>query len=100
MPRSRAFYCSISSLKGVGSHQLFLDFARRWHKYELGRLPQVVVIAILIGILLVGVLRAEALQGEDRGTPRRPLAQLGCIDIFTFHTAVDLVQWKDGCWSL
>lgn len=71
-------------------HQLFLDFARRWHEYELRRLPQVIVVAILIGMLLVGFFSALRLFRARIGALLAVSGALlslvtWCIEVVSLH---------------
>jgi len=78
-------------------HQLFLDFAQRWHEYQLRRLPQVIVVAMLIGILLVGLSSALRLFWERIGMLLAVSGALlslvtWCIEVVSLHQ-VDAVLY-------
>jgi hypothetical protein len=71
-------------------HQLLLDFARRWHEYELRRLPQVIVVAMLIGILLIGFFSALRLFRARIGALLAVSGALlslvtWCIEVVSLH---------------
>jgi hypothetical protein len=78
-------------------HQLLLDFAQSWHEYDLRRLPQVIVVAMLTGILFVGLFAVLRLFRERMGTL---LALSGallslvtwCIEVVSLHQ-VDAVLY-------
>jgi hypothetical protein len=78
-------------------HQLFLDFAQRRHEYQLRRLPQVIVLAMLIGILLIGLSYALRFFRERIGMLLAVSGALlslviWCIDVVSLHQ-VDAVLY-------
>jgi hypothetical protein len=78
-------------------HQLLLDFAQRWHEYELRRLPQVIAVAMLAEILFIGLFVALRLLQESIGTLLAVLGALlslvtWCIEVVSLHQ-VDAVLY-------
>ena len=79
-------------------HQLFIDFAQRRHEYELRQTPQIIAVAMLAGILLVGLFAALRLFRARIGAL---LAVSGamlslftwCIEVVSLHQ-IDVVLYQ------
>ena len=47
-------------------HQFLMDIAQRAHEYQVRRIPQLIVLIILAGLLLWGLLRSPAVVSWQR----------------------------------
>jgi hypothetical protein len=78
-------------------HQLLMDLARRAHEYDVRRLPQLIVMVCLVGLLISGFVAVWRLF---RGRPGARLAVTGvllslvlwCTEVVSLH-AVDHVLY-------
>jgi membrane-bound metal-dependent hydrolase YbcI (DUF457 family) len=78
-------------------HQLFVDFAKQEHEYALRRLPQEIVITLLVGLLLFSLLAARRLF-RDTFSARLAVSGvllsviLWCVEVVSLH-AVDHILY-------
>jgi hypothetical protein len=84
-------------------HQQLMDFAQRRHEYDMRRSPQVIAIAILAVLLLVGVLSALRIL---RGRTGALLAVSGallslvlwCTEVVSLHALDHVLYHLLGPW--
>jgi hypothetical protein len=86
-------------------HQELMDLAQRWNEYELRRSPQVIAIAILAVLLLVGLIFALRIL---RGRAGALLAVSGvllslvlwCTEVISLHALDHVLYHPLGQWML
>jgi hypothetical protein len=86
-------------------HQELMDLAQRWKEYELRRSPQVIAIAILAVLLLVGLIFALRIL---RGRAGALLAVSGvllslvlwCTEVISLHALDHVLYHPLGQWML
>jgi hypothetical protein len=86
-------------------HQELMDLAQRWNEYEIRRSPQVIAIAILAVLLLVGLITALRLL---RGRAGALLAVSGvllslvlwCTEVVSLHALDHVLYHLLGPWML
>jgi hypothetical protein len=86
-------------------HQELMDLAQRWNEYEIRRSPQVIAIAILAGLLLVGLIFALRIL---RGRAGALLAVSGvllslvlwCTEVVSLHALDHVLYHLLGQWML
>jgi hypothetical protein len=79
-------------------HQLFIGFAQRRHEYDFRRLPQTIVVAVLVGILLAGLLWTvrvfRARIGVLLAVSGVMLSVISwCVEVVSLH-AVDAILYR------
>jgi hypothetical protein len=82
-------------------HQFLVDIAQRAHEYQLRRLPQLIVLILLAGLLLVGLLRIRRLS---RGKSGSSLAVSGvllsivvwCTEVVSLHQVDHVLYHRFG----
>jgi hypothetical protein len=84
-------------------HQFFMDLAMQKHEYAMRRLPQVIVLTLLGGLLLFGLLAARRLF-RDRGAARLAASGillsviLWCVEVVSLHAVDHILYHLIGKW--
>jgi hypothetical protein len=86
-------------------HQQLMDLAQRWNEYEIRRSPQLIAIAILAVLLLVGLLAALRIL---RGRVGALLAVSGvllslvlwCTEVISLHAMDHVLYHPLGPWMI
>ena len=86
-------------------HQQLMDLAQSWHEYDMRRSPQVIAIAILAVLLLVGVLSALRILRRRTGAL---LAVSGvllslvvwCTEVVSLHALDHVLYHLLGPWMI
>jgi hypothetical protein len=86
-------------------HQFLMDIAMQEHEYSMRRLPQVIVIALLGGLLVFSLLAAQRLF-RDRAADRLAVSGillsvvLWCVDVISLHAVDHILYHTIGKWML
>jgi hypothetical protein len=86
-------------------HQFLMDFAMQKHEYDLRRLPQVIVLTLLGGLLLFGLLAARRLF-RDRVGARLAVSGillsviLWCVEVVSLHAVDHILYYSIGHWMV
>jgi uncharacterized membrane protein len=86
-------------------HQFFVDFATQKHEYGLRKLPQEIVITLLVGLLLFSLLAARRLFRDAAGAR---LAASGvllsvilwCVEVVSLHAVDHILYHLIGKWMV
>ena len=86
-------------------HSFFMDFAMQKHEYALRRLPQVIVLTLLGGLLLFSLLAARRLF-RDRVGARLAVSGillsvvLWCVEVVSLHAVDHILYHIIGKWMV
>jgi hypothetical protein len=82
-------------------HQFLMDVAQRVHEYQVRRVPQLIALMILAGLLLLGLLAVRRISRCRRGTSLAVYGALlslilWCTEVVSLHQLDHLLYYRLG----